>query len=148
MKKIFVRAGECYYIPAGTPHAIGGGNYICEVQQNCDTTFRMYDYGRPRELHLEAAAGSLKKNDLPEPASVGILVECEYFRAELIEVEETTELSALTDNFISLTLVSGEAAIELNGENYPLRDRDSVYIPAGEEKYILKGRAKIIKTTV
>ena len=56
LNKVNVSSGECYYIPAGTPHAIGGGNYICEVQQNCDTTFRMYDYGRPRELHLKDAA--------------------------------------------------------------------------------------------
>ncbi|MBO5701700.1 MAG: class I mannose-6-phosphate isomerase [Clostridia bacterium] len=148
LKKISVSAGECYYIPAGTPHAIGGGNYICEVQQNCDTTFRMYDYGRPRELHLCEAAKSLKKIDLPEPTKSGVLAECEYFKAELVEFECSTEVSAEKDGFVSLTLVSGEASISLNGQKHQLGDRDSVYIQAGEEKYLLEGNAKLIKTTV
>lgn len=148
LKKIPVSAGECYYIPAGTPHAIGGGNYICEVQQNCDTTFRMYDYGRPRELHLKDAASSLKKIDLPTPTRSGVLAECEYFCAELLEVEGSSEISAINDGFISLTLVSGEAAICVDGTKYTLSDRDSVYIPAGAEKYIIEGNAKFIKTTI
>lgn len=50
-----VRAGSFYYIPAGTVHAIGGGVTLVEVQQNNDVTYRLYDYGRPRELHLEEA---------------------------------------------------------------------------------------------
>jgi mannose-6-phosphate isomerase len=49
------RAGDLFYLPAGTVHAIGPGLALVEVQQNSDTTFRLYDYGRPRELHLERA---------------------------------------------------------------------------------------------
>ncbi len=148
LKKISVSSGECYYIPAGTPHAIGGGNYICEVQQNCDTTFRMYDYGRPRELHLREAARSLKKIELPEPTKTGVLVECEYFKAELVEIEGSAEIFAKANGFISLTLVSGEAVLLINDCKYQLSDRDSVYIPAGAEKYIIEGNAKLIKTTI
>ena len=48
-----VKAGDAYYIPAGTVHAIGGGVSLIEVQQNSDITFRLFDYGRPRELHLD-----------------------------------------------------------------------------------------------
>lgn len=50
-----VQPGSFYYIPAGTVHAIGGGVTLVEVQQNNDVTYRLYDYGRPRELHLEEA---------------------------------------------------------------------------------------------
>jgi mannose-6-phosphate isomerase len=50
-----VRAGETFYSPAGTIHAIGGGLALIEIQQNLDLTYRLYDYGRPRELHVEAA---------------------------------------------------------------------------------------------
>lgn len=50
-----VKAGDFFYIPAGTVHAIGAGISLVEVQQNSDVTYRLYDYGRPRELHLEAA---------------------------------------------------------------------------------------------
>jgi len=49
-----VAAGDFFYIPAGTVHAIGAGIALIEVQQNSDITYRLYDYGRPRELHLEA----------------------------------------------------------------------------------------------
>lgn len=48
-----VRPGSFYYIPAGTVHAIGGGVVLVEIQQNNDVTYRLYDYGRPRELHLD-----------------------------------------------------------------------------------------------
>jgi len=50
-----VQAGDLFYLPAGTVHAIGPGLSLVEVQQNSDTTFRLFDYGRPRELHLERA---------------------------------------------------------------------------------------------
>jgi len=50
-----VRAGDAFYSPAGTIHAIGGGLALIEIQQNLDLTYRLYDYGRPRELHLEDA---------------------------------------------------------------------------------------------
>lgn len=48
-----VRAGDFFYVPAGTVHAIGAGISLLEFQQNADVTFRLYDYGRPRDLHLE-----------------------------------------------------------------------------------------------
>lgn len=50
-----VRAGDFYFIPAGTIHAIGGGIKLMEVQQNNDVTYRLYDYGRPRPIHLDEA---------------------------------------------------------------------------------------------
>lgn len=50
-----VRSGDFFYIPAGTVHAIGGGISLIEIQQNADITYRLYDYGRPRELHLDEA---------------------------------------------------------------------------------------------
>jgi mannose-6-phosphate isomerase len=50
-----VAAGQTFYSPAGTIHAIGGGLSLVEIQQNLDLTYRLYDYGRPRELHLDEA---------------------------------------------------------------------------------------------
>jgi mannose-6-phosphate isomerase len=50
-----VSAGDFYYVPAGTVHAIGGGITLLEFQQNADVTYRLYDYGRPRPLHLDEA---------------------------------------------------------------------------------------------
>ncbi|WP_343070236.1 class I mannose-6-phosphate isomerase [Sphingomonas sediminicola] len=50
-----VEAGDFFYVPAGTIHAIGAGIALMEIQQNADVTYRLYDYGRPRELHLDDA---------------------------------------------------------------------------------------------
>jgi len=59
------RAGDVFYLPAGTVHAIGPGLALVEVQQASDTTFRLYDYGRPRELHLERAMAVARGEPYP-----------------------------------------------------------------------------------
>ena len=58
---IEVKPGEMYYVDAGTVHAIGPGSVLVETQQNSDTTYRLYDYGRPRELHVEQGMAALKE---------------------------------------------------------------------------------------
>ena len=55
-----VSAGDFFYIPAGTVHAIGPGVSLIEIQQNSDLTYRLYDYGRPRDLHLDAGIAVAK----------------------------------------------------------------------------------------
>ncbi|HEX8640306.1 MAG TPA: class I mannose-6-phosphate isomerase [Allosphingosinicella sp.] len=59
------RAGDSFYSPAGTIHAIGGGLSLIEIQQNSDVTYRLYDYGRPRELHLAEAVAAARPAPLP-----------------------------------------------------------------------------------
>jgi mannose-6-phosphate isomerase len=61
-----VRAGDFYFVPAGTIHAIGGGLSLLEFQQNSDVTFRLYDYGRPRELHVDEAIRVAKRGPYGE----------------------------------------------------------------------------------
>jgi mannose-6-phosphate isomerase class I len=67
--------------PAGTVHAIGGGLALCEIQQHSDVTYRLYDYGRPRELHLDKAIQVSSTE--PAPKSVMLPIDCEYFHTEL-----------------------------------------------------------------
>ena len=148
LNKVPVKSGECYFIAGGTPHAIGGGIYICEIQQNCDTTYRIYDYGRPRELHLEQAAISLKKLPTFHTANDNVLASCEYFRSEIIELDGDAAVNAAPEKFISLTVVRGKGSISLGETVYQFEERDSIFIPAGEEKYILRGNAELIKTTI
>jgi mannose-6-phosphate isomerase len=87
-----VRAGDFFYIPAGTVHAIGAGISLIEVQQNSDITYRLYDYGRPRELHLDE--GIAVARGVPYPAELRLsvptsddvtLVEGPLFRLDQIE---------------------------------------------------------------
>ncbi|MGV3556152.1 MAG: class I mannose-6-phosphate isomerase [Croceibacterium sp.] len=87
-----VKAGDFFYIPANTVHAIGGGCSIIEVQQNSDITYRLYDYGRPRELHLEEGMavakgepyGMNRHRVLPESGDVA-LVDGPYFRLDRVD---------------------------------------------------------------
>jgi mannose-6-phosphate isomerase len=88
-----VAAGDMVFVDAGTVHAIWPGAIILETQQNCDITYRMYDYGRPRELHiaksLEATklvtrAGKVKARALADRT---ILIDEEYFRVERIPID-------------------------------------------------------------
>ena len=147
LNKVPVKAGECYFIAGGTPHAIGGGIYICEIQQNCDTTYRIYDYGRPRELHLDEAAESVKKLPISEASDKSLLADCEYFKSELISLDGDANVDALAEKFISLTVVRGSGSIFFGEAEYQFEERESIFIPAGEEKYLLRGKAEIIKTT-
>ncbi len=80
-----VSAGDYFYIPAGTIHAIGAGITLVEVQQNADVTYRLYDYGRPRELHLGDAVAVSNAVPYADPrsgqaASDMKLVDSKYFR--------------------------------------------------------------------
>jgi mannose-6-phosphate isomerase len=96
-----VRPGDFFYIPAGTVHAIGAGVSLIEVQQNSDITYRLYDYGRPRELHLEegieVAKGEPYQRELrlhvPERDDV-TLVEGPLFRLDQIEGLPTEDVAA------------------------------------------------------
>ena len=82
-----VEAGDFFYIPAGTVHAIGPGVSLIEVQQNCDITYRLFDYGRPRELHLDRAVEVARGEPYAEGQSSKVpengerwLAEGAYFR--------------------------------------------------------------------
>ncbi len=84
-----VKAGDYFYIPAGTVHAIGAGITLVEVQQYADITYRLYDYGRPRELHLEDGVAVSQARPYTEQRSgsgkrSGQLVDGPYFRLWLL----------------------------------------------------------------
>jgi mannose-6-phosphate isomerase len=89
-----VHPGETYFIPAGTVHAIGAGIALCEIQQNSDITYRLYDYGRDRPLHLTQAAavadlGLYEVRTAPhENGGTRPLAECPYFRTDLVLAEQ------------------------------------------------------------
>jgi mannose-6-phosphate isomerase len=79
-----VREGQVFFIPAGTVHALGGGITCCEIQQNNPITYRLYDYGRPRELHLERAMEVAVFEPHPGPVvpAGNVLASCRHFVTE------------------------------------------------------------------
>lgn len=74
--------GDLFFVPAGTVHAIGAGLALCEVQQNSDVTYRLYDYGRPRELHLEK--GFAVADLTPYDGKRAQQIRCDHFHVEEI----------------------------------------------------------------
>lgn len=93
LNSVPVKKGDFVFIPAGTVHAIGGGLRILEVQQSSDITYRLYDWGRPRELHVEKALGALKDSlpHIEQPFSGSFT--CPYFSLEQKICAEETLLS-------------------------------------------------------
>lgn len=88
-----VRPGDTFFIPAGTIHALGGGIALCEIQQFSDVTYRLYDYGRDRELHIAQSLEVSRLspgNERREPISIEsgreLLAECQYFRTEKLAI--------------------------------------------------------------
>ncbi len=83
------RPGDTFFTPAGTVHAIGAGIALCEIQQQSDVTYRLYDYDRGRELHLDRGVEVSdtipyqgRRNPVPLPSGWELLAECPYFRTE------------------------------------------------------------------
>ena len=114
-----VQAGDFFYIPAGTVHAIGPGCSIIEIQQNSDITYRLYDYGRPRELHLDqgmaVADGSPYPADLHRriPASGhATLVEGPFFRLDLVDGDAPDGLDYAYSEKALVIPLSGEVLVE------------------------------------
>ena len=119
-----VKPGDFYYLPAGTVHAIGAGIALVEVQQNSDTTFRLYDYGRPRELHLERAL-AVADGGPYDDANIGsigtrssTLVDSKYFRLDRIDgAPDLSVRTAYPEGLLALPL-SGE--VKTRGGDEPL----------------------------
>jgi mannose-6-phosphate isomerase len=79
-------AGDTFFIPAGTVHAVGAGLTLCEIQENSDITYRLYDYGRGRELHLDdgISVSSGDRFEARVEPNGDVLVDCKYFRVSRI----------------------------------------------------------------
>ena len=113
-----VKAGECYFIPSGTIHAIGKGCLICEIQQNSNLTYRVYDYGRKdksgkeRELHIEKALQVTKLTKHKNvPLTGDTLGVSKYFTVKKLCVKNEV-LRADTKTFQCLTCVKGQGEID------------------------------------
>ncbi|KPL69430.1 mannose-6-phosphate isomerase [Erythrobacter sp. SG61-1L] len=117
-----VKPGDFVYIPAGTVHAIGAGISLVEVQQNRDCTYRFYDYGRPRELHLEDALKVARgqphdpalRTQLPERGQIS-LVRGPFFRLDRADGAPDAGLAARYGDAPLLVLPLGEGT-RVNGE--------------------------------
>jgi mannose-6-phosphate isomerase len=142
-----VQAGDTFFIPAGTPHTIGPGMVICEVQEYSDLTYRVYDYGRvdahgkPRELHVQkaldvmsfgaAAGGKTGPVTLRAKAPKRLLVAaCRYFAAETWELLAPCEAESEPECFHLLAIMSGQGKLEWPGGVANYRSGECWFQPA------------------
>jgi len=120
------RPGDTFFIPAGTVHAIGGGLALCEIQQHSDVTYRLYDYGRPRELHLNhgAKVSDLSAHAARCQASGERLACCDYFTTSRMKIEGERSIDAEHPTIVIVL----DGVAQLDGE--PTRAGDVWHIPA------------------
>lgn len=165
LNKVEAKAGDVFFIQPGTVHAIGAGLLICEIQQNSNTTYRVYDFGRvgvdgkPRELHIDKAiaVSQLTPSLSADSSSAAVqkdgytsrtIAECKYFTSERIEVEKMAEIHVDKTSFRSVVMTDGAAVLEMNGTQLTLKAGDSVFIPAQEENFKLIGKCGVLLSYV
>lgn len=168
LNRIDVKPGDVVMVKAGTIHAIGAGILICEIQQNSNSTYRMYDYdrrdkfGNPRELHVAKALdvvdtkAYVKDNNSEvmleenENYSQERLVQCKYFECFKYEIFKEVKLVVDEASFISVLFIAGEGTIteEASGENMSYKAGDSFFISAGKRTVTISGNGKCIVTHV
>lgn len=159
LNRIRVSAGETYFIPAGTVHAIGEGIVIAEIQQNSDTTYRFYDYGRPRELHTEKALESIRNYTPKEIDEIrfsvsaesnggALLAACEYFTVIKHDITDRQAFSLGEKPFVSLLCTEGNGKIVWCGGEEEINVGDCFFIPTAIASFEIRGNLKVISTTI
>lgn len=158
MNKIEVKKGEVYYLKSGLIHTMGSGLIIAEIQQNSDTTYRVYDYGRDREIHIDKALdvidfgieGEKRKGLKIEKDNYNKTYYClnEHFSLEVYSLEYSFEEYSDEERFFIFTCVEGSGTIKYDGGEEEIELGDSVFIPAKLGKYEISGKCKLIKSYV
>ncbi len=162
VNKVKVKKGDLFFIEAGTLHAIGKGILLAEIQQNSNTTYRVYDYGRlgadgkPRALHVEKAIDVTSctpptRGTEPEGELVigngyrtQLLTKCDLFNVQKAEIN--SEYSEIADegSFVSILVTDGEGTVD----GLEIKKGDSLFIPANYGMFTLQGKLEIIITRV
>ncbi|ERL12915.1 phosphomannose isomerase type I-like protein [Coriobacteriaceae bacterium BV3Ac1] len=148
LNQVPVKPGDVFFIRAGLLHAIGGGILLAEVQQNSDTTYRVYDFGRvdshgkTRELHIEQAKevalleqpGYLGAPVHPSEVAGGtrqLLGQGTCFRTERWILNDTAELPITDKSYVALMMLNGNAQAKLGEQIEHIKTGETWFIPAG-----------------
>lgn len=159
LKQVPIHKGDVIYIPSGTVHAILKGTLICEIQQNSNLTYRVYDWdrigkdGKPRELHIQKAIDVIKQdtkqNIIPtmnqEKDSYQNVIDCNYFKVDLLNITSNYQETSNKESFEAMMVVEGNGILKVNNKEYEIKLGDSFIIPANLGKYEVKGKLKLLK---
>jgi mannose-6-phosphate isomerase len=145
LRWIPVQAGETYFTPAHTVHAIGAGIVLFEIQQNSDVTYRLWDYGRDREIHVEQSLAVADLGVHPgaaHPNARGELVRCQHFVTELVELRG--EVRPRAEDCQLWICMRGSATIG----SQAVKAGEVWLMPDGGEMPAVRGDAAFLRTYV
>ena len=159
LNRVEVKRGDVFFIPAGTVHTIGAGILICEIQQNSNTTYRVYDYmrrdkdGNLRPLHVEKAIDVSCLSRSPALPEIGdgddeLLASCQYFTVRRLRMHGAGVIKAGKDSFRSLMVTEGEGVLQYEGGELSFGKGDSILIPAQDGEFQISGECELIQSTV
>ncbi len=165
LRVIPVQHEDAVFVRGGSVHAIDSDCLILEIQQNSNTTYRIYDWGRtdsdgkPRALHIDKAVTAINwdntENPLVEPELLvdtdhhrcTNVLKCDHFRLEKLELSAPLETSLNGTTFHALFVAEGEAAVSWNKKELVAPAGTSVLVPAALGGYTLSGKAVVLRTT-
>ena len=148
-----VRAGDTFFTPAGVVHAIGAGIALVEIQQNSDTPYRLYDYGRPRELHLDKGVAVAHLDPHPgasKPVDLGDgrreLARCDYFVTEALAWDRPLTWQPDPRHLDILIFLEGKGSIG----GRPVGPGEVWLVPAGAEPFpvVVDAPLRLLRTYV
>lgn len=166
LNQIDVKPGDVVFVPAGTIHAIGAGILICEIQQNSNCTYRMFDYGRRdkngnlRELHIDKAMDVVNVEPyLPDTTGFGddvvgenstqrVLSRCKYFQVTDYKIPEHEIIQVDDSSFKSIVVLSGTCKIRCGEESFEAKAGDSFFVSAGRKRVHVEGNCEIVVTNI
>jgi mannose-6-phosphate isomerase len=148
-----VQAGEMIYVDAGTVHTIGPGVVLLETQQNSDTTYRLYDYGRSRELHVEQGlaatkeqTGSGKVSPSGQNGNLNLVTSPCFVvhRRQLKQNKEQIVTRHMPPSSVQIVVgLKGKASISANGQTAELLPGEAVAIPASASQFSIRPEADL-----
>lgn len=164
LNEIKVKAGDTFFIPAGTVHALGKGIEVLEIQQTSDITYRIYDWnrvddkGNPRELHTALAVDAIDFGRDKESCIMRYttrkneavtLVDCDYFTTNIIELNGSMEREVVSlDSFVLYICAEGGTDITVGGNTEHIDALDLVMIPAEADSVEIKGEGKLLEVYI
>lgn len=155
--------GAVFYVPAGRIHAIGSGNFLVEIQQTSDISYRIYDYdrrdadGNRRELHISLAKSAIDYglyddyilNSGDVQAGVTDVARCKYFDVKKVSVDGVLDMDvSRRDSFIVMSCIDGALTMTVDGvHEVSLHRGETVLVPASASSLVLSGNATCITAT-
>jgi len=163
MHEVSVKAGDTFYIPAGTVHALCAGVLVAEIQQNSDTTYRLYDYnrpgldGKPRELHVEDSlnviayegSGATRMTTELRAAEEWLTIATSpYFVVEKGRVDGAWGLQTKGDSFVIHIVCEGQGKLVWDGGELAAKPGDCFLVPAGLGAYSFEGQLTMLRSLI